>query len=193
MVAFATATKWMNQRLCFNVTHTIFSWRLQPFFFSLPLEQEGEEQSKRCPQEESASETSASKNVASSNFDSEIGTGSTVSSSELSQDDILLGRGVPIQRHPGNIRMHHLVKSYRKRYQAATRAKKAAIIQEVLQKLKCNGARFLKLEANSDLWEVAKGQAEYDKISHGLCYALTRSRCSNSKNVYTHMLHWLFP
>jgi hypothetical protein len=25
MVAFATATKWMNQRLCFNVTHTIFS------------------------------------------------------------------------------------------------------------------------------------------------------------------------
>ena len=72
-----------------------------------------------------------------------------------------------MQRHPGNIRMHHLINSYRERYQMTSRTDKAAIIQEVLHKLKSDGAKFRKRQADSDLWEEAKDQAAYDKISHG--------------------------
>ena len=72
-----------------------------------------------------------------------------------------------MQRNPGNIRMHQLINSYRGRYQVSSRTDKAAIIQEVLQKLQSGGAKFRKRRLNSDLWEVAKDQAAYDKISHG--------------------------
>jgi hypothetical protein len=94
--------------------------------------------------------------------------GETIKGSELSPDDILLGRGVPMQRHPGNIRMHHLINSYRPRYRKATRIDKASMIQEVLQKLKEGGVKFRKRVDNEDLWVEVGDQVAYDKISHAL-------------------------
>ncbi|KAL3940627.1 MAG: hypothetical protein SGARI_000895 [Bacillariaceae sp.] len=96
-----------------------------------------------------------------------VGVGSAVSTAELPPGDILLGRGVPMQRHPGNIRMHQMINSYRERYQMTSRTEKAAIIQEVLQQLKGDGSKFRKRRVDSDLWEEARDQAAYDKISHG--------------------------
>ncbi|KAG7338948.1 hypothetical protein IV203_002677 [Nitzschia inconspicua] len=91
-----------------------------------------------------------------------------VRGSDLSPDDILLGRGVPMQRHPGNIRMHHLINSYRHQYRKASRSEKALMIQEVLQKLKEGGVRFRKRADNEDLWVEVSDQVAYDKISHAL-------------------------
>lgn len=91
-----------------------------------------------------------------------------VRGSDLPPDDILLGRGVPMQRHPGNIRMHHLINSYRPLYRKATRTDKASMIQEVLQKLKQGGVRFRKREDHEDLWAEVSDQVAYDKISHAL-------------------------
>jgi hypothetical protein len=108
------------------------------------------------------------KAVGSENDESNVETGDAVRGSELSPDDILLGRGVPMQRHPGNIRMHHLINSYRHRYRVATRTEKASMIQEVLQRLKQGGVRFRRRLESEDLWVEVSDQLAYDKVSHAL-------------------------
>lgn len=73
-----------------------------------------------------------------------------------------------MQRHPGNIRMHHLINSYRHKYRKATRSEKASMIQEVLENLKQGGVRFRRRVDNEDLWVEVTDQVAYDKVSHAL-------------------------
>eukprot|EP00539_Tryblionella_compressa_P007001 CAMPEP_0178772550 /NCGR_PEP_ID=MMETSP0744-20121128/22612_1 /TAXON_ID=913974 /ORGANISM="Nitzschia punctata, Strain CCMP561" /LENGTH=536 /DNA_ID=CAMNT_0020429255 /DNA_START=202 /DNA_END=1812 /DNA_ORIENTATION=- len=91
-----------------------------------------------------------------------------VRTSEVSPNDILCGRGAPISRHDGNLRMHRIVSEYRERYLNSSRNDKAVLIHEVIGRVKQDGARFLKRMGNSDLWVEVDNETVYDKVSHAL-------------------------
>ncbi|KAG7343002.1 hypothetical protein IV203_020947 [Nitzschia inconspicua] len=92
------------------------------------------------------------------------------STSQYNSRDVLLGRGVPIQRHPGNKRMHRIVDSYRERYRTASRGDKTLLVRATIQDIRKGGTRFLKrVEGKaSDEWRDASEDIVYEKVSHAL-------------------------
>ncbi|KAG7372095.1 hypothetical protein IV203_018238 [Nitzschia inconspicua] len=92
------------------------------------------------------------------------------STSQYNSRDVLLGRGVPIQRHPGNKRMHRIVDLYRERYRTASRSDKTLLVRTTIQDIRKGGTRFLKRVDGkaSDIWMDASEDIVYEKVSHAL-------------------------
>jgi hypothetical protein len=59
------------------------------------------------------------------------------------KNDVLLGRGKPIQNWPGNQFMLSLCDTYRQRYHSVERIQKNEIIDEVKSIIESKGGRFL--------------------------------------------------
>jgi hypothetical protein len=94
---------------------------------------------------------------------------------KYNRDDVLLGRGVPIQRHPGNKRMHRIVETYREQYRNASRAEKTLIVRNTIYEIREGGTRFLRrvdekseFDEDSDDWRDVSEDIIYEKISHAL-------------------------
>ncbi|KAL3935758.1 MAG: hypothetical protein SGBAC_008788 [Bacillariaceae sp.] len=85
-----------------------------------------------------------------------------------SNDDILLGRGKPFQNHPGNQRMLKIVDEHKERYLSEKRDKKRAIVEEVLDIIQKNGARFLKRIDHGEYWREVESTVSFEKVSHAL-------------------------
>jgi hypothetical protein len=94
--------------------------------------------------------------------------------SELSDDvhriiipgtyDVLLGRGKPLQKHPGNLCYHHTIETYQGRYENAQKLEKTQISKFIVQKMKEDGGRFLKQD-DAGWVEIDDDSARY-KVSH---------------------------
>ena len=84
--------------------------------------------------------------------------------------DILLGRGKPIQEHPGNEAMRALVEEHKERYNQLPRDRRGLVANELIRQLQEErGARFLKRdEFYSSGWIVASESEAYEKICHSL-------------------------
>jgi hypothetical protein len=78
--------------------------------------------------------------------------------------DVLLGRGKPLQRHPGNLRYHHIIESFEDRYESAMKLEKTTIAKEIVQQIKDAEGRFLKQD-NTGWVEIDDAAARY-KVSH---------------------------
>jgi hypothetical protein len=94
---------------------------------------------------------------------------------KCTRNDILCGRGVPIQKNPGNIRMHRIVESYRVLYRDASRQEKSRLVRRIIHEITEEGARFLirprhagSQYSDDQLWAVADNETVYEKISHAL-------------------------
>eukprot|EP00339_Tiarina_fusa_P022658 CAMPEP_0117011856 /NCGR_PEP_ID=MMETSP0472-20121206/10107_1 /TAXON_ID=693140 ORGANISM="Tiarina fusus, Strain LIS" /NCGR_SAMPLE_ID=MMETSP0472 /ASSEMBLY_ACC=CAM_ASM_000603 /LENGTH=353 /DNA_ID=CAMNT_0004714785 /DNA_START=55 /DNA_END=1117 /DNA_ORIENTATION=+ len=84
-------------------------------------------------------------------------------------DDILMGRGWPYQKHPGNQKMRNLVEEHKPIYNMRSRSGKGDLVKELLRKLRNGGSRFLirSEEGNHD-WEIASKGEAYEKVCHAL-------------------------
>jgi hypothetical protein len=82
-----------------------------------------------------------------------------------SPNDILLGRGQPIQRRPGNIRYREMVGKNMDRYDEGNRGVKYAVAASIVYLLKEEGGRFLKETEDGGWVEVDEATAR-SKISH---------------------------
>jgi hypothetical protein len=58
--------------------------------------------------------------------------------------DILLGRGKPLQRHPGNVRFRELIACHAGNYELGDRFQKTVIAADVVATIRESDGRFLK-------------------------------------------------
>jgi hypothetical protein len=96
-------------------------------------------------------------------------------------DDIILGRGVPISKYEGNIRFRELIRGYKGEYMATGRHhRKQQIVEEVLEKLRERNCRFLSrietdeearkcgLPPGSRVWVIAREEVALSKVKQAL-------------------------
>ena len=100
---------------------------------------------------------------------------------ERRQIDILCGRGMPIQNHYGNLRMHQIIDKYRERYVASSKRDKHVLTKQVVAEIKEDGARFLKRVDEDDMrcWAEVDDSSAYEKVSHALRCKHKRARQSS--------------
>jgi hypothetical protein len=87
---------------------------------------------------------------------------------KLQPEDIVFGRGAPIDFHPGNQAYRELIKQYETSYIIAERCEKPQIAIEVLEIIKALGARFVRREKQGcgTIWvEISESRA-YEKVCH---------------------------
>mmetsp|Transcript_31805 Transcript_31805/g.53149 ORF Transcript_31805/g.53149 Transcript_31805/m.53149 type:complete len:295 (+) Transcript_31805:341-1225(+) len=101
---------------------------------------------------------------------------------EITNNDVLFGRGKPYQGHAGNIRLHQIVNLYRPRYSGARRHEKTEMAEEIVQIIKTGGGshlpgRFLKkLDGDEhDAWVEVSDIVAREKVSHALRGNQTRT------------------
>lgn len=74
--------------------------------------------------------------------------------------DILFGRGVGCQNHPGNIRFREIMESYKEQYDNVPRSKRRVIMSTLRHALQASGSRFLRFNKDGN-WEECNA-AEVD-------------------------------
>jgi len=77
--------------------------------------------------------------------------------------DVLLGKGKPIQKHPGNVRLHAVVSSLLPKYDAAKRSERTKITNKVVEMVKALPSRFL--SKDSGVWIEVHDAKARDKVS----------------------------
>ena len=85
--------------------------------------------------------------------------------------DVLLGRGVPIQSHPGNLRLAELIDiHYEEFYHLKTsRARKTAITWSIVHAIQNKvGGRFLEKDVSTGMWKVADDDSARNKVA--ICF-----------------------
>jgi hypothetical protein len=84
-------------------------------------------------------------------------------------DDILMGRGWPYQKNPGNKKMRSLVEEHKPIYNSRSRSGKGELVKELLRMLRKSGSRFLIRSEEGDRdWEIASKGEAYEKVCHAL-------------------------
>jgi hypothetical protein len=84
-----------------------------------------------------------------------------------SRPDVLFGRGMRCQTHPGNIRLKLLMEKLFSRYEGSNRAQKTEITAAIVNQVKGMGTRFLKQKQGGDLsWEGVDDKTAQAKVSH---------------------------
>lgn len=84
-----------------------------------------------------------------------------------SRNDVLFGRGRPIQEHPGNVVFNSLLEAVRDRYDSLRRSEKTALTYTIVFKIKRAGGRFLRQSpVNPELWEQVDDEMARVKVSH---------------------------
>eukprot|EP00934_Nitzschia_sp_Nitz4_P003174 Nitzschia sp. Nitz4//scaffold49_size126201//114290//115996//NITZ4_003661-RA/size126201-snap-gene-0.54-mRNA-1//1//CDS//3329553206//3164//frame0 len=84
-----------------------------------------------------------------------------------SRNDVLFGRGRPIQEHHGNIVFNNLLEAVRDQYDGLRRAEKTSMTYTIVAKIKRAGGRFLRpYPGNPDLWEEVDDSLARTKVSH---------------------------
>jgi hypothetical protein len=63
---------------------------------------------------------------------------------DTSQQDVLLGRGRPLQKHEGNLRLRQLISDRIEEYERSNKHKKTEIAEKIVQNIYEGGGRFLK-------------------------------------------------
>lgn len=89
------------------------------------------------------------------------------------RNDVLLGRGRPLQRHPGNVRFHQIVDRYRNIYVNAKKHEKLLVSRRVVSEVstpssEAPGGRFLRKVESGRYWEEVSTETVLEKTSHAL-------------------------
>jgi hypothetical protein len=87
---------------------------------------------------------------------------------EPTNNDVLLGRGGRSNHHPGNQRYLILKEEIQPRYQAATKEAKTDISQELVDRIRQDGGKFLELDKQTNQWFVVTNIKARKKASQSL-------------------------
>lgn len=80
---------------------------------------------------------------------------------------IVCGRGQKLYSTHGNKVFRHIVSSYRKEYDAGTKAERSGIVKKVYNKLIGDGMKFVKRsEGKDDCWVVLGAPEGKNKVAH---------------------------
>ena len=79
-------------------------------------------------------------------------------------DDVLLGRGKPIQSYPGNVRLRSTIEKFKNTYDTARMGQKSVICSKIVESIQKEGGRFLKLDTDG-FWV----EATEDEVSRKVC------------------------
>jgi hypothetical protein len=79
--------------------------------------------------------------------------------------DILLGRGKPLQRHPGNVRFRELIACHAGKYELGDRFQKTVIAADVVATIRESDGRFLKPYGEGGWGEIDDNTARL-KVAH---------------------------
>ena len=82
----------------------------------------------------------------------------------VAPNDILFGRGASVENHEGNLRFKELVEQYGSSYDASGRSDKPIVAGMVTQRLKDNGARFLKRRPGGG-WAIVSDVQAQQKVA----------------------------
>jgi len=88
-------------------------------------------------------------------------------------EDVLMGRGRPLQSHPGNIRFRNLVELHFQEYESSNTFERMLIAGRIVQIIKATGARFLKPKIDS-AWEEMDDLASRKKVTQ--CFRTRRKK-----------------
>jgi hypothetical protein len=77
--------------------------------------------------------------------------------------DVLFGRGRPIQNHPGNVRFREILDHYADDYDNDDLIQKKMVALQVVHRVTSSGARFLKPMDNNH-WAQVEDKAVYKKV-----------------------------
>jgi hypothetical protein len=88
--------------------------------------------------------------------------------------DILLGRGRCFRENPGNVRFNYVIEMHLERYEKMGKIVKQVLAEELVDRLKETGSRFLKKKkSNVDIsttdgeeWEIVTDTVAREKVSH---------------------------
>ena len=72
--------------------------------------------------------------------------------SEINANDVLCGRGGATNQHMGNKLFRKVVEGFQEEYLQARKRDKVLIAEQVLERVKETGGRFLKRDTSSGLW-----------------------------------------
>lgn len=82
------------------------------------------------------------------------------------KDDILLGRGRHCQMHTGNIALQQMIDADLRSYQeASSKFEKSCVVQRMVHRVRSEGGRFLKYNANAKVWVLADETIIHDTTS----------------------------
>ena len=88
------------------------------------------------------------------------------------KNDVLCGRGKPIQEHAGNVRMRRIIAQHANRYtQASKYEHKHRVVEDIVRLVQnANGipGRFLQRVGRENYWVVVPHSTALLKVSHGL-------------------------
>ncbi len=87
---------------------------------------------------------------------------------EISDDDVLFGKGGRINQHPGNIKLREKVHAFHSVYDRSDKRTKTAISWSILEEIKREGARFLEKGGDGKWRQVINDKAARMKISQAL-------------------------
>jgi hypothetical protein len=76
------------------------------------------------------------------------------------REDVLLGKGKPIQMHMGNVKLRGLVDVHIDEYRATEKGLKRIVILQILESTKANSGRFLAQDQNGWWQEVSETEAK---------------------------------
>ncbi len=83
-------------------------------------------------------------------------------------NDVLLGKGAAIIKHPGNVRMRSILDSYHATYEAIGKKDKTQLCWEIWHSLRSTGVRFLREDPDYGWWVEADDETAQKKVSVGL-------------------------
>ena len=81
-----------------------------------------------------------------------------------SNNDVLLGKGKPIQEYRGNQKLSLLVDTLVEQYDTKSKSEKTAMAAEIVHKVKASKGRFL--SKDSGIWTEVSDDMARDKVSH---------------------------
>jgi len=89
-----------------------------------------------------------------------------VHAEEIAQDDIKLGRGKPLQQHPGNQWFRSLISEEFETYDSLGRREQTGLSREIVARVKREGRRFWKRqETTSDRWIEINDDEAREKVA----------------------------
>lgn len=91
--------------------------------------------------------------------------------------DVLLGRGVPIQSHPGNIHLSKIIDDRMEEFLNAPKTQKTIMTWEIVDHIKKDvRGRFLEMDKDNGAWIVAEDTAARSKVAVAFRSRLKKER-----------------
>ena len=96
-----------------------------------------------------------------------------------SNKDVLLGRGLPYQTHPGNIHLSKLIEERQDEYNDAPKFHKTVITWEIVKRVQEEvGGRFLEKDESLGTWKICSNDAARLKVAYGFRSRVKMQRSS---------------